>query len=68
MPSRTNPVDHPVHDLIRDRWSPYAFEPRTIDPADLKWFRDLATDPADVKFLGRAPTISSNPADLKFQN
>jgi nitroreductase len=29
------PIDHPVHDLIRDRWSPRAFSSRPIPPADL---------------------------------
>lgn len=36
MTSRTNPVDHPVHDLIRDRWSPYAFDPRPLPAGTLR--------------------------------
>lgn len=29
------PVDHAVHELIRDRWSPRAFSPRPIDDATM---------------------------------
>jgi nitroreductase len=29
------PVDHPVHDLLRRRWSPRAFTERAVSPADL---------------------------------
>lgn len=28
--------DHPVHDLITKRWSPYSFSDRPVAPADLK--------------------------------
>jgi len=34
-PSRTASTDHPVHALVADRWSPYAFDDRPVDPADL---------------------------------
>jgi nitroreductase len=29
------PVDHPIHDLMRRRWSPRAFEPRSLAADDL---------------------------------
>lgn len=29
------PVDHPVHDLIEQRWSPYAFADRPVEPETL---------------------------------
>ncbi len=29
------PADHPIHDLIRRRWSPRAFAPRPIEPDKL---------------------------------
>jgi nitroreductase len=29
-------TDHPVHDLIRRRWSPYAFDTRPVSQADLR--------------------------------
>jgi nitroreductase len=32
---RQNPVDHPVPDAIRLRWSPVAYEPGTVDDATL---------------------------------
>ncbi len=28
-------LDHPVHDLVARRTSPYAFDPKPVDPADL---------------------------------
>jgi nitroreductase len=31
----TNPVDHSVLESIRDRWSPYRFEPRVVEPQKL---------------------------------
>lgn len=31
--NRTAPVDHPVHDLIAERWSPYSFDTRPV-PVD----------------------------------
>jgi hypothetical protein len=43
--------------------------PGEIDPADLKWFGDLAVDPADVKFLSNRVTSQPgeiDPADLKW--
>ncbi|MEM1197784.1 MAG: nitroreductase family protein [Pseudomonadota bacterium] len=31
-----NPADHPIHDLLSARWSPYAIDPdRTVSPDDL---------------------------------
>lgn len=31
-----NPTDHPIHDLLAARWSPYAFDPKkTVDSATL---------------------------------
>jgi nitroreductase len=27
--------DHPIHELIANRWSPYCFEPRTVEPEKL---------------------------------
>ena len=31
------PTDHPIHDLLADRWSPYAFDPgRPVAAADLQ--------------------------------
>jgi hypothetical protein len=42
--------------------------PGEINPADLKWFGDLATDPADVKFFEGAPASTIDPADRKFLN
>lgn len=29
-------TDHPVHEHVRTRWSPYAFADRSVDPADLR--------------------------------
>lgn len=29
------PADHPIHDLIRNRWSPRAFSPTPVDPKTL---------------------------------
>ncbi len=31
----SNPVEHPVLDPIRDRWSPYRFDPQVIEPEKL---------------------------------
>ena len=28
--------DHPIHDLIARRWSPYAFAPRPVSEDDLR--------------------------------
>lgn len=36
MSSRHARPDHPVHNLIVRRWSPYAFSDRSVPPADLK--------------------------------
>ena len=29
-------ADHPVHDLVSTRWSPYAFDPRPVSTTDLR--------------------------------
>jgi nitroreductase len=34
-PKHADP-DHPVHELVRRRWSPYAFADRAVDPDDLR--------------------------------
>ena len=34
-PKHANP-DHPVHDLITSRWSPYAFAERSVSQSDLR--------------------------------
>jgi len=31
-----NAVDHPIHELLERRWSPYAFQPRPLADADLR--------------------------------
>jgi len=33
---REAPVDYPVHDLIKQRWSPYAYSDRTVSADDLR--------------------------------
>lgn len=35
MSKRATP-DHPIHDLLAERWSPYAFADRSVSPADLQ--------------------------------
>ena len=35
MTARTATTDHPVHALIAERWSPYAFGPQSVADADL---------------------------------
>ncbi len=35
-------TDHPVHDLIRERWSPRAFDDRPVDRADLSSLLEAA--------------------------
>ena len=35
MSKRANP-DHPVHELVAERWSPYAFADRDVEEADLR--------------------------------
>lgn len=35
MPDRTAKTDHPVHQLVAARWSPYAWAERSVDPDDL---------------------------------
>lgn len=34
--SKRADLDHPVHELISERWSPYVFEPRRMNPEDLR--------------------------------
>ncbi len=35
--NRTAPTEHPIHSLLRQRWSPYAFDPdRTVSQSDLQ--------------------------------
>ncbi len=34
--------DHPIHDLLRRRWSPRAFDPRAIPPAQLRSLLEAA--------------------------
>ena len=29
-------LDHPIHKLLAERWSPYAFADRTVSDADLE--------------------------------
>lgn len=36
MPEKKALTDHPVHDFIAERWSPYAFEDRPVPQADLQ--------------------------------
>ena len=36
MPGKQALADHPVHELIAGRWSPYAFEDRPVPEADLR--------------------------------
>jgi nitroreductase len=36
MTDRTAKTDHPVHELIARRWSPYAFASRAVSDADLR--------------------------------
>jgi nitroreductase len=33
---KTAPLDHPVHDLIAERWSPVVFDPRPVEAAALR--------------------------------
>ncbi len=35
--SRTAPTDYPIHNILRERWSPYAFDPkRSVNEADVQ--------------------------------
>ena len=34
--------DHPIHDLLRRRWSPRAFDPRAIPPAQVRSLLEAA--------------------------
>jgi nitroreductase len=34
--NRRAPTDHPLHDLLAERWSPYGFDPRPLPAADLR--------------------------------
>ena len=35
-------IDHPIHDLLRTRWSPRSFDSRSIEPAKLKSLLEAA--------------------------
>ena len=35
-PSKRATPDHPIHELIADRWSPYGFADRAVSAADLR--------------------------------
>ncbi len=38
------PIDHPIHDLLSRRWSPYAFDPdRGVSEDDLHALFEAAT-------------------------
>jgi nitroreductase len=34
--SKEAKLDHPIHPLLADRWSPYAFDPRPVSAEDLR--------------------------------
>ncbi len=36
MPEKRAPADHPIHDFLATRWSPYAFQDRPVSDADLR--------------------------------
>jgi len=36
MSDKRASTDHPIHDLLAARWSPYAFEDRPVSDADLR--------------------------------
>ena len=41
--NRTALTEHPIHDLLRQRWSPYAFDPdRAVSQSDLKTLFEAA--------------------------
>ncbi|MEZ4386724.1 MAG: nitroreductase family protein [Candidatus Krumholzibacteriia bacterium] len=42
MIDRSARPDHPINDAIAARWSPYAFDPRPLNPADLRSLLEAA--------------------------
>lgn len=40
--SRRAPTDHPIHDLLAARWSPYGYDPRPLPAADLRSLLEAA--------------------------
>lgn len=36
MPEKEASPNHPIHELLAERWSPYAFADRSVDEADLR--------------------------------
>src|SRR3974390_3469475 len=36
MADKKAPTDYPIHELLAERWSPYAFEDRPVAPDDLR--------------------------------
>lgn len=40
--NKSAPVDHPVHELIRERWSPRAFADRPVEPDKLRSLLEAA--------------------------
>jgi nitroreductase len=36
MADKQAPTDHPIHELLAARWSPYAFQDRSVSDADLR--------------------------------
>ncbi len=41
-PKKHASTDHPIHELISDRWSPYAFAERSVSPNDLRSLLEAA--------------------------
>src|ERR1700722_17390194 len=35
MRTKKTSTDHPINELLAERWSPYAFDPRPVEQADL---------------------------------
>ncbi|MCH9021144.1 MAG: nitroreductase family protein, partial [Planctomycetes bacterium] len=36
MTDKKASTDYPIHELLAERWSPYGFEDRSVDQADLR--------------------------------
>ena len=36
MTEKKASTDYPIHELLTQRWSPYAFDPRPVAAADLR--------------------------------
>jgi hypothetical protein len=36
MAEKKAETDYPIHELLAQRWSPYAFDPRPVAEADLQ--------------------------------